>query len=78
MTSYPLKYEYFLPKETAFLFFFFPFHSGRGPDASLHRKTVTPATATDEVSEGGLQFRLPLHTASFIMKSQRHMPEETG
>lgn len=77
MTSYPLKYEHFLPKETA---------SPPNPRFSVEEaqtslcigKQYCSQALTDEVSEQALQFSLPVHTMTFIMKSQRHMPEETG
>lgn len=75
MTSYPLKYEYFQPKETASPH---PFSVEEAQMNLCIGKQWCSQAVTDEVSEQALQFSLPLHTMTFIMKSQRHMPEETG
>jgi hypothetical protein len=74
MTSYPLKMSIFYQRKQLFFFL----SQWKGPDKPLHRETVTSATATEEGSEKGLQFHLPVNITSFIMKRQRHMPEETG
>ena len=59
-------------------FFFSPFtveEAQTSPHLGQQRRS---AALSDEVLETGLQFRLLLHRTSLIMKSQRHMPEETG
>lgn len=57
---------------------FSPFTVEEAQTSSCIGKQCRCAIATDEVSERGSQFCVPLHTTSFIMKSLCHMPEETG